>query len=148
MPDKIAVHFDFNGVPNRFEPPIVTAIFISVLSGIIAAVFIGASALTSMSATHMHQLINIPNRDYWLNEENRLKTVVRLCSSFERIGFWTMLLILFSQWELFRANQMVPPVLHSYLFYAIGIFVAYIFFDQMRLYWSFCRLPKNSEPQV
>ena len=146
QPEKIAVHFSFDGTANRFESPIVSAISMSIFVGIMAAVFIGASAPHLM--TRKPELINIPNRDYWLNEANRQQTIIRLCSSLGRIGFGVMLLILFSQWELFRANQMVPPVLHSYLFYAIGILVAYIFFDQVRLYRSFCRLPEDGEPQV
>ena len=146
QPEKIAVHFSLDGTAGRFESPIVSAISMSIIVGIAAAVFIGLSALVSRSA-HMPELFNMPNREYWLNDENRPKTIRRICSSIDMIGIGTMLFILFLQWEMFQANQRVPPILRSYMLYAFGVFVTYIVFDQVRLYRLFCRLPEDGEPQ-
>ena len=145
QPNPVAVHFSFDGTANRFESPIVSAISMSIFVGIIAAVFIGASALVPMYATRMPERVNIPNRYYWLNEENRPQTIRRFCFSVERIGIGMMLFILFLQWEIFQANRTVSPLIfRDYLLY---LFVAYIIFDQVRLYRSFCRLPEDDEPQ-
>jgi len=138
----MAVHFSLDGTPNRFEPPIGFAISMSIAIGIMAAVFMGASMLLAVCATRMPTLVNIPNRDHWLNKENRPATIRRVRSFLEMSGFGTMLFVLFLQWEIFQANQVVPPLLRDYLLYAAGILVAYIIFDQIRLYRSFC-LPKE-----
>ena len=131
--------------------PIEFAITMSISVGITAAVFIGISALMSMSVTRMPESINIPNREYWLNDVNRLKTIRRLCSSCEMIGVGTMFFLLNIQWITFCANQTAPPNLDVLMLMCavgvFGIFVAYIVFDQVCLYRSFCRLPEDGEPQ-
>ena len=143
MPNPAAVHFGLDGTANRWEPPIVSAISMSIFAGMMAAVFIGVSVGVSMSANHMPQLMNLPNRDYWLNEENRPATIRRIRFPLEMIGIGTMFFILFLQWEIFQANQTIPPVLRDSSLYAVGILFAYILFEQVRLWRSF-RLPKNN----
>ena len=92
----------------------------------------------------MPELFNIPNRDYWLNDDNRPKTTRLLCSIIEIIGIATMLWILLIQWELFRVNQMVSPQgPHVYLYYATGIYLAVVLFACILPLWSF-RLPKEA----
>jgi len=78
-----------------------------------------------------------------MNEENRPKTVRRLCADVEFIGVATMLFILLFQWELFRANQMVPPKLEgNSLWIGTGVLLVVITIDIVRMLLSF-RLPKT-----
>ena len=145
MPERVANHFDLNGVPNGFMSPIVNALLMSVTTGFMGAIFLGASYLMVFLAKHMPEFVNIPNRDYWLNEENRPKTVQRLCANVELMGVATMIFMLFLQWEIFRANQMVPPKLEgNSTWIGTGILLVVIAIDIWMLL-SF-RLPK-SEPQ-
>ena len=125
-------------------PAIVNAIVMSITVGFTAAILLGISFFIAFSATHMPELINMPNRDYWLNDDKRPKTIRLMCSVIEIIGIATMLLILLLQWELFRVNRTVPPEgLHAYLYYAIGIYLAVVLFACVRPLWLF-RLPKET----
>ena len=142
------MHFSLDGTPNSFMPAIANAVLMTIFTGIIAAIMLGTSALVAMAATHMPEHFNVPNREYWLNDENRPGTILRVCFSCEMIGVGTMLFILYVQWIIFRANQTAPPNLDGLMLMCVaGVFVAYIVFDQVRLYRSFCRLPEESEPQ-
>jgi hypothetical protein len=111
MPEQIPIH-------PGLMPPIVYAFLVSFI-----AVLIGAFTLLGYKfAKHFPELcldgiihfyslfvkpfskrINMPNSEYWLNEENRPKTVRRFCSYAEFIGVVSMLYLLFLQWEIFKA---------------------------------------------
>ena len=144
MPERMAVHFATDGSVNRFDSPIVYAVIMSVVACFVTSIIFGISFFTSFSTTHMQEFVNIPHRDYWMNEENRPKTVRRLCYTGELIGLGTLLLILLIQWELVRVNLTVPPRQPSIsiLMYGIGVLLAVIVFENVRVFLSF-RLPKS-----
>jgi len=139
MPEKIAAHFGPDGNPTRFEPPIVSAVLMSFTVVFTGAILLGSSLMTSIIPPEHW---NMPNRDYWLNDENRPQTIRRVCCSLELIGILTMLLILHLQWESFRANLIDPPKLSHCIYFGLGIYLAAITFETVRLCWSF-RLPKE-----
>jgi len=140
MPNPVANHFAADGTPNGFMPPIADAILMSTIVGFIAFVLLGISFLFQLNLPSY--CFNMPNRDYWLNEENRPKTMRILSLSIERIGVVTMLWMLYTQWEIFRANQTIPPKLHSEALYGSTIlFVIIIIFEVVRLFLAF-QMPK------
>ena len=144
MPEHVAKQFAHDGTPTSYVPSIASAMLLSVLSGIIAAVFFGISLVMPMIAASMPEKINIPNRDYWLNDENRQKTIRHLCFSIELMGILTMFLFLLVQWELFRANQTIPPKMSSNSVLLVGkLYAVVLVFEIVRLLWSL-RLPKES----
>jgi len=141
MPNPTAIHFGMDGTPNGFAHPITCAVFISILSGIMTAVFLGASLFTLVYPTS----IGIPNSVYWLSTENYPKTCRRLCFYLESLGIATMLFILFLQWELFRANRIVPPKLyHAYFVFGLFTWLIFINVASVHLYLSF-HLPKEKD---
>jgi uncharacterized membrane protein len=143
MPERVAIHFDSNGVPNGFMSPTTTALLLSFIVGFVGVTILGCSLLGAMIAKHMPEHFNIPNREYWLNEENRPKTVRRMCSYVESVGVVTMLVILQVQWEIFKANQMVPPKLEgNNLHIVTGVLLGVIAVYTVYLHWSY-RLPKE-----
>jgi uncharacterized membrane protein len=146
MPEKIAVHFALDGTVNRFEPPHVSAILMSVIACFITASILGLSFMMSFIASNSPETFKIPNSDYWFNEENRPKTIRRYCSIIESPGVAIMLFLLLVQWELFRINQTVPPEMPNteMLMYAGGILLALIVFESVRLFLYF-RLPKEKD---
>ena len=146
MPEKAAIHFDGNGIPNGWASPITNAVLLSLITVFIGAIIFFCSFMVAMIAKHMPEHANIPNRDYWLNEVNRPKTIRRLCVYTEFIGIGTMLIILLAQWEIFRANQMVPPKLPTMgnLLFATILFLIVFAIESVRLYLSF-RLPKGTD---
>ena len=144
MPNPAAVHFGLGGIPDGFMVPITFARSVSYSVGMSTGVFICISLLMARTPS---SLIYIPNRGYWLNKENRPKTLRRLCSFIELCGIVMMLFFLFMQWEIVQANQRVPPKLNGciYLvFCTLPVFIAIAF---VRLYLSF-RLPKDKDNYI
>jgi len=143
LPEQVAVHFGIDGVPTRFAPPMESAVMMSVNVFIMGALFFGVSLLMPIIPS---KYINLPNnRDYWLNEENRPKTMRRICSSIELIGVITMFFMLLAQWETFRANQMVPPKLaESNVWFGTGVQLVCVAIVIVRLLLAF-RLPKEKD---
>ena len=145
MPERMVTTWGLDGKPSGFMSPITSAVIMSVTVALTGAIILGVSFFMSFATLHMPESFNIPNRDYWLNEENRPITVRRICSNVELIGVGTMFFILFVNWELFRANQTVPPGKPSdMLTYAVGVLLAAITFDCVRMLRSF-RLPKEKD---
>ena len=144
MPEKVAIHFGANGMPNGWASPIPNAILLSITTAIMGAGILGCSFLTALCAEHMPEHFNIPNRDYWLNEENRPKTIRRICSFTEFIGIGIMLFFLFVQWEIFWANQKVPVIVSDNVWVAVVVLFVSLGIETVRLFLAF-RLPKEKD---
>ncbi len=72
LPEKTAIHFGPSGRPDGWASP-ETAVSINLLiTVIIAALFLGINWIVPRVP---YDLINIPNRDYWLAPERRQKTL-------------------------------------------------------------------------
>ena len=137
MPDPMAVHFALDGRANGFAAPLEHAVMMSVTIGILTATFLGSSCLMSRIP---NELINLPNRDYWLNAENRPKTIRRVSAYLESVGNAVMLFFLAVQWEVFQANQTVPPHMNSGLpLYGGGILTVWIVVETVRVCLAFRR---------
>jgi uncharacterized membrane protein len=137
QPNPMAIHFNLTGQADGFASPMYNAILMSSLTSILTAGMLGMSVFTRKPTW-----INIPNRDYWLNEENRPATIRRLRREFDSLGFCTMAMFLFIQYEVFSANQMVPPALKSVqVWIGVGTFLSLMLWETVRFRLSF-RLPK------
>ena len=91
------------GIPTRstgFEH-IVGAVLMSGIVGIVFAFMGGYVRENIVKMSNSSEPFRIPNSDYWLNEENRPKTIRRFRSFIESIGVGIMLLILLVQWTNF-----------------------------------------------
>ena len=140
MPNPMANHFDLDGTPNGFMSPAKSALVMSIFCVLGGGICLGISLLTPIIPT---ECINMPNRDHWLNEENRPKTIRRIRSYTELIGIGTMLFFLLLQWEVFQANQTVPPkLLGSNAWFGYGVLLVVLTIETVRFYFTF-RLPKE-----
>jgi len=141
MPERVAIHFALNGTADRFVAPMENAIEMSFTIGLLAVFLLGISMSMSIMPAF---LFNVPNRNYWLNEENRPQTIRQLRSFLDFVGTGFFLFFLFIQWETFQANQKVPVALNMTAFcIGTGIFVVFVLVEIIRFYLSF-RLPKES----
>jgi len=138
MPNSMAVHFAADGVPDGWGLPLVNALLMSLVVGIMAVSILGTSWLITIAPSYS---FNMPNRDYWMSEERRPETIRRIRSFCEWLGVWTMLFFLLIQWQIFQANQTVPPKPISIGLY-VGILLFVIIFETVRSFLSF-RLPKE-----
>ena len=142
MPEKVAIHFGLGGMADRFVSPMGNAIEMSLTIGILAGILFGVSLSMPIMPT---SCINIPNRNYWLNEENRPQTIRRLRSFLDFVGIGVCLFFLFVQWETFQANQRAPVTLNMIeIWIGMGVFVVFVLVESIRLHLAF-RLPKEKE---
>ena len=142
MPEKVAVHFGIHGTPNGWDSPISNAIMMSIVIGLLAVIFLCMSLSMSIFPSFCY---SVPNRNYWLNEENRSQTIRRLRSFIKLSGIVVFLFFLFIQWEIFQANQRVPMTLNMIeIWIGMGIFIVFVLVESIRLHLSF-RLPKGKE---
>jgi hypothetical protein len=142
MPERVAHGFLPSGEPTVFVSPIFYAFFWSSLAVATWILVLAVSRAMRISST---KRFCIPNPDYWLNEENRPKTIRRLCSAVERLGIATILLLMLLQWRVFKANQIIPPKINdNNLWVGVLLVVIIITVDIVYMLWSF-RLPKEKE---
>ena len=140
MPDPMATRFGHGGLPVSVMSPEVYAVFISGL----VVFFIALVLLTPrLMRVLPPSLVNLPNRAFWMSEDNRPRTERRIRVFFEGIGAVMQLLFLLLQWLTFTANRAIPPQLDMPIFWAgfVGFLVVMAVLT-VRLYVSF-RLPKD-----
>ena len=138
MPNPMAVHFAADGTPDGFASPMDNAASMCTLAGFMAAIILGTSWLMTVFPS---SCFSMPNRDYWMSEERRPETIRRIRSFCELLGVWMMLFFLIVQWQIFQANQTVPPKPINIGLYG-GILLFVIIFETVRSFLSF-RLPKE-----
>ena len=144
MPNPMAVRLASDGTPMAFvENPIKHAMLVSISVGIMATVFLYISRIYLFFCPSGMPFM--PNRDYWLSEENRPKMILRIHSFFDSGGFGTMLFFVIGQWVFFQANLGAPPTANLIvLFFGISVIPVFIAVVMVRLYLSF-RLPKEND---
>lgn len=120
LPDRVAMHFDGDGMPGRFaaREAYVAAFhtLISIMAGVMALVAKGMSVLP------MH-LINMPNREYWLDPRRQQQTRDYLVR-------WSIVSAVLMQFFLIGmhlcivdAHRLQPIRLGEPFWWVVGIFV-------------------------
>ena len=85
-------------------------------------------------------LINLPNKDYWLLPENRAETQVKILRSMYRYGVVFFLFFFVIGLLVLKANLSDPVAIDLTLFYtAMGLFLGYTGWWIIRFYREFRR---------
>ena len=106
VPAQMAAHFDIMGNPDRFVPK--TEFFWFQIQTVL--VVIGVSIFPQILFLVIPvNLINMPNREYWLAPERRAETVDRL-SSFGALMFGIILLAVQVGFELSAYANLQTPI--------------------------------------
>ena len=145
MPDPMATRFGDGGQPVSVMSPDVFAVFIGGLVVLFVLLVLGMPRWMRMLPA---SLFNLPNRSFWMNEENRPRTERRIRSFLNAIGVAMMLLFLLLQWLTFQANRTTPPQLNLPIFWcSFAGFLAAIATLTVQFYLSF-RLPKTTDSEI
>ena len=108
-PAQMAAHFDIQGNPDRFV--LKAEFFWHQLQTMLALVL--ASLLPQVLLLVMPlNLINMPNREYWLSPERRDETLGRL-SSFTAMMFGIILLAIQAGFEISAYANLQTPILFN-----------------------------------
>ena len=115
-PDQMAAHFNIQGAPDRF---VSKAEFFWFQSQSILVVILVSLPLQVLFRIVPSNMINMPNREYWLAPERRTDTIDRL-NSFGSTLFAVILVITQAGFEIsVYANLQTPIVFNAGLMFAV-----------------------------
>jgi uncharacterized membrane protein len=96
LPEKVPIHFDFAGNPDRVSVKSeMTIVNLSIGILMLLCFGVGAMLIEKVPAKY----INLPNRDYWLSPERRKDSLADANFYYVAIGIVSMALM----WEIYRA---------------------------------------------
>ena len=139
-PSRVAIHFGLGGTPNGWAPAHVNALIMTGMDTLIfLSLFFSPKLIRSTSA----KWINIPNKDYWLKDENRSTAESLLSGQMFQIGTVMFAFMFMVNLLALQANLSTPVRLREDLFWwAFGLFMAYVGYWTINILRLF-RIPTN-----
>ncbi len=139
-PSNVAIHFGAGGEPNGWAPAYVNALIMSGIDVLIFASFFFTPHLIRITPPRW---INLPNKQYWLKEENRGKMESMLTSHLYQFGTLTFIFMLIVGLLALQANLSDPVRFREDLFWwPFGLYMAYIAYWTVKIMLVF-RVPKE-----
>ena len=146
LPDVVASHFNGRGVPNGWQSkPAFFMVFVGV--AVLAAVV--GFGIPRIIAAVPPQLINLPNKRYWLAPEHLAETMETLNAYFARFGCAVFLIMIFTfdyaiQSNLHPDNRPDP----SRMWYTLAGFSVFTAVWFARMFTRFGQAPReNTSPK-
>ncbi len=125
LPDSIAIHFDLQGNASGWASR-KTAFALDIgLTLFLAVNFLGMGALISQLPP---QMINIPNRDYWLAPERKAATIQQIQNLLDAIGVSTLAFFRIVMHDVYTAAAAQPPHGLKYTVPALILYIAILAF--------------------
>lgn len=121
LPARVATHFDAQGRPNGWlsrEAHLTQAIVFTLI------VSVGLSLLSLLIARIPAKWINLPNRDYWLDDSRRATSLAWLSNLVLGTGCAVVALIDVVFYGVYRANLNASPRFEFPLALLLGVFAA------------------------
>lgn len=115
LPDVLATHFDARGEPNDFMTVRGYRLFMTAMMIFVPFMI---AVLPRIVGSRWPQLLNIPNRGYWLAPERQAATLETVFSRTTQPAVATVGLMCFVHWLLMDAHTNDPPRLDSGLLWA------------------------------
>lgn len=140
LPDNVAIHFGSHGEPDGWAPVwFHVLIFLAIQVVLFVTIYFGSR----MSLGLHGRWVNLPNKSYWLREENLPRAQERVASTMMEFGAALMLLLFVVGLLTIKANLSDPVRLDNELFWP-----GFILFMAFVLYWCIkflilFRIPKQ-----
>lgn len=139
-PGQMAAHFNIQGYPDRFVPK--AQFFWFQIQTMLVVLGVSLLPQILLLVTPM-ELLNVPNREYWLAPERR-DMMIDLIGSFLAIVFGIILLVIQAGFELAAyANLQTPIFFNAQLM--IFIMVASFILIGLMLFWLTISLRSPSQ---
>jgi uncharacterized membrane protein len=139
-PATVAIHFGYGGEPDGWAPAYVSALIMVGANGIL---FLALCFVPSLIRRTPARWINLPNREYWLREENRSKMTSLLSEMLYQFGTLTFIFMFVVGLLSLQANLSNPVRLQENLFWwPLGMYLACAVIWMLRLIRIF-RIPKG-----
>jgi uncharacterized membrane protein len=142
LPDAVASHFNARGVANGWQ---VKSAFFSVFVGVSVLAAVVGFGIPRLIMALPTELINLPNKRYWLAPEHRAESLQFLSAFFAWFGCAVFLVLILTFDYAIQSNlhpDHRPDV--SRLWYTLAGFVVFILVWMMRMLTRFLRVPGDS----
>ena len=116
LPALVASHFGPAGLATGF---VTRETYLRITIGLVVLVPALGAAILAVAARHLPQLLNLPNRAYWLAPERRDATIEYLSSHTAWLAALFAVFTLSVHFLLIRANHTVPARLETAPFLTI-----------------------------
>jgi hypothetical protein len=139
LPTTVATHFALGGRADGFMTRIGYQVFYCSLLAFMSLVTYGGLAWLPARFPH---LVNLPNRDYWLDRARAETTLATLRGFGVALALLIVTLLVAMHLIVVEANTRTPPTLHETAFLtALGVFIALLLGLLVSLYARF-RAPR------
>jgi len=139
-PSTMAVHFGAGGDPNRWASANTNALFMTGIDVLLFAAFFFVPQLMRITPDRW---VNLPNKDYWLRDENRGKMEAILSDQLYKYGTLMFAFMFVVGLLVLQANLSDPVRLRGDLFWwPFGFIMAYTVYWVVKIYTVF-RVPKE-----
>lgn len=134
-PGNVAIHFGFGGQPDNWAPAWVN---FAIITGVNLLIFLLFFFLPVLAKVIPGKYVNLPNKDYWLREENRPRYLEMLSRKFPRFGILTLLMLLAATLFAMQANLAKPPKLNEIPFLCmLGVYFVCVILWLIKFYLDF-----------
>ena len=141
LPSEVAIHFGRGGMPDSWASNELNALL---FLGIDLFIFIVFLVAPSLSLGLSPKWLSLPNKNYWLKEENRVVAQKKLAPLMTEFGIAFYIFLFFVGLLTLEANLADPVRLNETIFFPIFIaFMLYTGYWCVKLVGVF-RTPKNS----
>jgi len=142
MPDVVASHFNGRGVPNGWQtkPP-----FFGMFAALTVLAAVVGFGVPRIIASVPPQLVNLPNKQYWLRPEHVAETMAFLNAYFAWLGCAVFLIMILTFDYAMQSNlhpDHRPDV--SRMWYILAGFLAFVVVWIVRIFTRFVRLPQDN----
>ena len=140
LPPEVAVHFGRNGIPDSWASKEFNALMFLVIDVLLVIVFLAGP---SLSLGLSPKWVSLPNKSYWLKEENRDMIQKKLTPLMMEFGSACLTFLLLVKLLTLEANLADPVRLNESIFFPIFIaFMLYTGYWCVALVRAF-RIPEN-----
>jgi len=145
LPAQVAIQFGPGGAPVAWAGKLAYTIVFLAIEVLLFLLLLFAPGLNTRLPAWM---VNLPNKAYWLREENRPALKAKLGRVTAQIGT-ALYAFLFCAGLLAIEANLARPVrlLKGPFFVALGLFLGYTALWSIALFWSF-RVPDDGGPRV
>lgn len=137
MPDVVASHFSGSGSPDSW---MTRDLFIGFYLGITVLITVVFLLIPKIP----NYLRNIPNRNYWMDEERRADTIDYIDKATIRMGIATMALMVFVMQYAFEANLKQEPRLSGDVGWALALYFLFLAVWIVKFLRRFRTIPDQS----
>jgi uncharacterized membrane protein len=126
-PPQVPVHYGIDGAPDRFGSPLELLVVQIAAVGLGTLLFASLPAITRRIPIHF---LNFPNKEYWLAEQRRDLTLVRLGRFSDAFGIahnvlWILLIALLSPHSSAAPTQVLGLLIGAFLAFTVGWTIAF-----------------------